>query len=83
MNPLSKRLAVLEQGHSPIVTLESSTAELARFLAGVPFAQLMGELSHFTAEGRAEVLEEIRAHVPGYGAKLKKPDVKEVHDECS
>lgn len=67
MQTLGKRLVTLEQASPEAVTLDAPTAALARFLARMNQADLMAELSDFSEQARAEVLQEIREHVPGYG----------------
>lgn len=68
MANLLRRLDALEAEASPLVTLRSSTKDLCRYLARTPLEELRRVLE-FTDVDFAEILEEIRFHVPGYGVE--------------
>lgn len=67
MQTLQKRLVALEHASPEAVTADAPTATLARFLARMRPADLMADLFDFSEEAKAEILQEIREHVPGYG----------------
>lgn len=68
---LKDRLQALEAEVSPPVIADvraASTLELARAIAAHPVDQLRAEMSTYTEDEFAAVLETIREHVPGYGS---------------
>lgn len=66
MRDIRSRLEQLE-AKAPAVTLQSSTADLCRYLARLNPQELRAALREFDESRLAELVEEIGQHVPGYG----------------
>lgn len=64
------RIEALEREVSPVVTLESSTRDLCRFLATLSVQTLREEAALLGPGAFEKAVDEIRKHVPGYAAEV-------------